>query len=134
MRRAQPKITVAVDKELFRQLQQTATSQGLTISRYVRLKLFGFADTEYSTLQPDLTISAPLPQDWTEARERYIQRSLEIAELTRGLQDDWIRWSRALRGDHPTEGRASIDEIRAGQLIPLLEGDPSPEPTDPSTG
>lgn len=124
-------VNFRLDSELHQQLHRIADGQGLTLSSYIRLKVFGTADLEVSQLSPDITLAAPNPATWEEARQRYIQRSLEIAEQTRALQDDWYRWSRALTGDMPPESHgATLEEIARVQREATLGVTPSPRSGD----
>lgn len=95
-------ISLTISPEAREYLEVVAEQQGLTISEYVRLKVFNSSDTRQMPVGVLFEIDEPPPSNWKEYRQRVANKAAELS---------WIisAWS-----DHLTakDKGLSLDEYR----------------------
>ncbi len=80
-------ISLTISPEAREYLEIIAEEQGLTISEYVRLKVFNSSDTRQMPVGVLFEIDEPPPSNWKEYRQRITNKTAELSRLVSAWSD-----------------------------------------------
>jgi hypothetical protein len=105
-------VGILMSLELKTQLEQTAAAQGLTVSEYVRLKVFG--DTSTQPARETFADGIPLPRNRAEFEKLMSQAGMDFHNLVQTYTDHMKRVEDVARRKVRGEAISPMDELFYG--------------------